>query len=130
MDASWLDEISYEPNEPVLIIAEGILMYFHEEDIKKLFKLLINAFPNAEMYFDVVHSYFVGQGISAKFNWGIKKAKDIKNIDSKIQLVESWSTGNLHKERQDLYFRMMNFISSIRNRSQILHIRFRASERK
>ncbi len=125
LDTSWLAEVPYKTHEPVLIIAEGLLMYFHEEDLKKLFKLLINAFSNAEMYFDVVHSYFIGKGVSSNFNWGITKAKDIEKIDSKIQLVESWSTGNLHKHRQDLYFRMFNFMSTIRNRSQILHIRFK-----
>jgi O-Methyltransferase involved in polyketide biosynthesis len=122
LNASWLDEIPYEEKEPVLIIAEGILMYFHEEELKRLFELLISKFHGADMYFDVVHSFFVGQGVSAKFIWGIKKAKDIEAINPGIELIESWSTGNLLKKRQDMYFRIMNFMSGVRNRSQILHV--------
>lgn len=121
----WLEGIPYKEGEPVLIIAEGILMYFSEEELKNFFGFLVKKFKNAEMYFDVVHKYFIGKGVSAKFTWGISKAKDIEKIHSHIELVESWSTGNLHKERQERYFRIMNFLGSIRNRSQILHIRFK-----
>ena len=125
LDENWLDEVPYEEGEPVLIFAEGILMYFTEAQLKKFFGFLTKKFKNAEMCFDVVHSYFVGKGVSAPFVWGIEKAKDIEAVDSNIELVQSWSTGDLHKERQNLYFRIMNVVSSIRNRSQILHIRFR-----
>ncbi|MCX7920836.1 MAG: class I SAM-dependent methyltransferase [Clostridia bacterium] len=123
-DSSWVNDVDIDTTEPVLIIAEGILMYFKEEEVKKIFNVLYNAFPNAEMYFDVVHTYFIGKGVSANFNWGIDKGKDIENLHPGIRLVESWSTGDLHKKRQTLFFRVMNIFTSIRNRSQILHINF------
>ncbi len=124
-DSSWVDEADVRADEPVLIIAEGILMYFKEEDVKKVFDILISHFPNAEMYFDVVHTYFVGKGVSANFNWGIDAAKQIESCHQSIKLLESWSTGDLFKKRQSLFFKIMNISSSIRNRSQILHINFK-----
>ncbi|WP_455718738.1 class I SAM-dependent methyltransferase [Anaerosporobacter sp.] len=125
LNESWLEDIPYKEEEPVLIIAKGILMFFSEEELKYFFSFLVKKLKNVDMYFDVVHKYFEGKGVSTKFTWGISKAKDIEKIDSHIELVESWSTGNLHKERQDRCFQIMNFLGSIRNRSQILHIRFK-----
>lgn len=124
LDSSWVDDIGISPEEPVLIIAEGILMYLKEEDVKRVFSILVGSFPGAEMYFDVVHTYFVDKGVSSDFVWGIDTAKQIENLHESIKLVESWSTGDLCKNRQSLFFRIMNISSSIRNRSQILHIKF------
>lgn len=124
LDSSWVDDIGISPEEPVLIIAEGILMYLKEEDVKRVFSILAGSFPGAEMYFDVVHTYFVDKGVSSDFVWGIDTAKQIENLHESIKLVESWSTGDLCKNRQSLFFRIMNISSSIRNRSQILHIKF------
>ena len=69
LDSSWVDDIGISPEEPVLIIAEGILMYLKEEDVKRVFSILAGSFPGAEMYFDVVHTYFVGKGVSSDFVW-------------------------------------------------------------
>lgn len=124
LDSSWVNDIGISPEEPVLIIAEGILMYLKEEDVKKVFGILTSRFPGAEMYFDVVHTNFVGKGVSSDFVWGIDTARQIENLHDSIKLVESWSTGDLCKNRQSLFFRIMNISSSIRNRSQILHIKF------
>ena len=77
------------------------------------------------MFFDVVHSYFVGKGISCQFLWGLDKASDIEKMSENIELIQSWSTGNLHRERQSLMFRILNIFPSTRSRSQILHIRFK-----
>jgi O-methyltransferase involved in polyketide biosynthesis len=124
LDDTWIQDVGKENGNNIVIIAEGLLMYFSEEDVKRIFQLLSNNFPNATMYFDVVHSFFVGKGISSAFNWGLDKAKNIKKLNHNIQLVHSWSTGNILKNRQSLFLRIMNFLPSTRNRSQILKIKF------
>lgn len=123
LDSSWTKDI--QSSENIVIIAEGLLMYFNEEEIKQIFKTIAENYQGAHMYFDVVHSFFVGKGISSKFLWGIDQANDIEQYNPHIALINSWSTGNLHKERQSLFFRIMNVLPSTRNRSQILHIQFK-----
>jgi O-methyltransferase involved in polyketide biosynthesis len=122
LDESWPSELKEVNSENIIIIAEGLLMYFSEEDVLRIFDLLTKHFKGAHMYFDVVHSYFVGKGISSAFLWGLDKAKDIEKLNPNIRLVHSWSTGDLLKNRQPLFLRMMNILPSTRNRSQILHI--------
>lgn len=129
LDTSWVYDIDTSGNSNVIIIAEGLLMYFAEEDVYQIFHCLSKHFANADMYFDVVHSYFVGKKISNDFLWGLDRATDIEKIDNHIKLVDSWSTGNLLKERQSLFFRIMNVFMSTKNRSQILHINITGQDR-
>jgi O-methyltransferase involved in polyketide biosynthesis len=124
LDPSWTEDIQINPAEFTVIIAEGLLMYFPENKVKQIMSIIGKKFSGSHMYFDVVHSYFVGKGISSKFLWGIDKAKDIEKMGERIALVNSWSTGDLHKERQSLFFRVMNILPATKNRSQIIHICF------
>ncbi len=124
LDPTWTAEINVADGTAVILIAEGLLMYFSEEDVRGLFALLSQRFPGAHMFFDVVHSNFVNKKISSTFTWGMDKARDIEKQNPNIRLMQAWSTGDLLKERQSRLLRMLNFIPATRNRSQILHIQF------
>lgn len=49
-DEQWLEEIP--TGKPVLIIAEGLLMYLHEAEVRQLLKRLIDRFGTGELIFD------------------------------------------------------------------------------
>ena len=123
-DSDWTKVLDRLNSEKIVIIAEGLLMYFSEQEVRQLLHMLADRFPDAQMFFDVVHSYFVGKGISSVFQWGMDNAMDVERLEPNVRLVQSWSTGKLLKNRQSLFFRMMNILPNTRNRSQILHIRF------
>ena len=125
LDITWMEEIHPYKNGRVIIIAEGLLMYFPKEDVSKILALLANHFPGADMFFDVVHSYFINKKISSTFLWGVDNAKDIKKLHPAVELVQSWSAGNLLKERQPIILKLLNILPATKNRSQILHIRFK-----
>ena len=122
LDSAWVSEINTSGS--VVIIAEGLLMYFTEENVALIFELLANHFPEAHMFFDVIHTFFINKKISSTFLWGIDNAKDIEKLDARVKLIQSWSTGNLLKNRQPLLLKIFNFLPSTRNRSQVLHIQF------
>ncbi len=125
LDEEWVRHLEGISPEKVIILAEGLLMYFTGEEVKRLFHMLAKHFPGAHMLFDVVHSFFVGKGISHPFLWGLDKAQQIEGLDPHIRLTESWSMGDLLKERQSPFMRILNLLPSTRNRSQILHIEFK-----
>lgn len=125
LDETWTDEINVSKSSTVIIIAEGLLMYLTEEEVSKVMELLTKRFPGADMFFDVIHSYFVKKKISSTFMWGIDQARDIELLNNNIKLIQAWSSGNLLKERQPLILRLLNFLPGTRNRSQILHIQFK-----
>ena len=50
-DLRWIDRIA-DKTRPVLIIAEGLFMYLHEEEVKALMVNLQQAFPGSILVFD------------------------------------------------------------------------------
>ncbi|RCX21340.1 O-methyltransferase involved in polyketide biosynthesis [Fontibacillus phaseoli] len=125
LDTTWTEQIHFDKNSKVVIIAEGLLMYFSENDVSKILTLLAREFPRAHMFFDVVHSYFINKKISSTFLWGINNAKEIEKLHPAVELIQSWSAGNLLKERQPMILRLLNILPATKNRSQILHIQFK-----
>ncbi|WP_022818925.1 class I SAM-dependent methyltransferase [Fusobacterium russii] len=97
LEESWAEQIKEE--KEVLIILEGILMYFKEEEIKNLFKILKKYFPNA-----IILAEFSRPGlikyqkkhdtlskVSATLYWGISKSKDIEKIAPEVKFIEEWN---------------------------------------
>lgn len=125
LDDTWIEDLTISKNSTIIIIAEGLLMYFTKEEVSTILTLLSKNFPEAHMFFDVVHSYFINKKISSTFLWGIDHAKDIQNLCKDVTLIQAWSAGNLLKERQPLILRLLNFLPATKNRSQILHIQFK-----
>lgn len=127
LDTTWTEQIHSCENSRVILIAEGLLMYFSKEEVIQILALIANRFPGAHLFFDVVHSYFVHKKISSTFLWGIDQAKDIEKLHSSIELIQSWSAGDILKERQPILLRLLNILPATKNRSQILHIQFRSN---
>jgi len=107
-DLSWMDDMD-AAGQKTLIIAEGLLMYFTEEDIRVLFKQLAARFPGAEMLFEMLAPFLVGKskhhdavskiGSRAEFKWGLKDSREIETWDVHIRFMEEWDYFDFHKER-------------------------------
>lgn len=126
MDFSWIDEIGSTQDAKVLIIAEGLLPYFHESEIIKLFEQLIKSFPHSEMFLTVLHTFLVGKEITqgTKFLWGIKESADIEKINDSIKLIEFWRSSDLFKNRQNIIMRILSMITPAgKNLNRVLHVK-------
>lgn len=84
LDYSWMDVI--DGSKPVLIISEGVFMYFPEEDLRPLVLEVFKRFPHAEMAFDTIPPFLAKRSnlhtevrkYNAPFRWGLGRAKDLK----------------------------------------------------
>lgn len=133
-DYSWINEIARD-DKPVLIIAEGLLMYFPEQEVKDLTNRLVTAFPNAEMLFEMVTPAMVkasgekGQTerfqMAATFNWGITGGKEIETYNNGIKFIEEWNYLDYHKPRWNL-IRLLALIPAYKNSycNRIVHLVF------
>jgi O-methyltransferase involved in polyketide biosynthesis len=134
-DYSWFDAVDYH-NEPILIIAEGLFMYFEEQQIKDLFRPLIDHFPNAELLIEMIPPIMVGKAkhhdslktmeVPPEFKWAIKNSREIETWDRRIQLIKEWSYYNYSKKRWKLFgfIARLPFLRSMMN-CRISHLRFR-----
>lgn len=86
--ASKIKRCSRNITHSILIIAEGILMYFTHEEIKSLFNALVKAFPNAEVLFEMMtptvakmsKHHDTASKLGVKFNWGITSGKEMEVV--------------------------------------------------
>jgi O-methyltransferase involved in polyketide biosynthesis len=96
-DLGWTDIIS--PRDcPVLVIAEGLLMYLKEEDVKALIRKLKETFPGCGLVFDA-YSVLTAKSVEkhpsikktgAAIHWGIDDATAIEQWVEGIRLKEEW----------------------------------------
>ncbi len=133
-DYSWIDEIPTD--KPVLIIAEGILMYFTELEVKELMDKLVESFDDVEMLLETIPSSLVNQSkkqdiiknqyqIDAEFQWGIKREKEIEKLNSRIKFIDDWHYFDYHRDRWKS-IRWLSLIPTFKNRfgNRIVHVKF------
>lgn len=104
-DYSWIDEIS--PANPVLLIAEGILMYFSEHEVKELLNKLVAGFPQAEMLLEAMTPTIVRMSrrhdaigkMDAEFKWGVAGSKELEQYNNRIKVINEWNYFDYHKDR-------------------------------
>lgn len=132
-DPSWMDEVKAE-GKPVLLIAEGLFMYFEEAKLKSLFKQLLERFPGAELLFEMLAPMLVGRSKrhdavskigSAEFKWGLIDARDVAHWHPNIEFIEEWNYSDYYKERWG-WFRCIARLPFLGPRvsSRIVHLRF------
>ncbi len=108
LDFSWMDEIAHT-GTPVLIIAEGLLMYFSEDEVRNLFRGLADRFPGAEILFEMLSPLLVGRsarhdalgrtGGKAEFRWGLGNARKMEDWAPGIVFLEEWNYFDFHRDR-------------------------------
>ena len=98
-DLRWLDEVPRD--RPALLIAEGVLHYLSEAEVKALLNAVVGHFPSGQMIFDVCHPSVVrrvGSKVGrtgATYKWGLDDPQDIKQLEPKLELIKEFRTREL-----------------------------------
>jgi O-methyltransferase involved in polyketide biosynthesis len=98
-DLRWLGDVSR--NRPGLLIAEGVLHYLAETDVKALLNAVVTHFHGGQMIFDICNSMIVKRagsnvgGTGATYKWGLDDPQDIKRLEQKLELVKEYSMHEL-----------------------------------
>jgi O-methyltransferase involved in polyketide biosynthesis len=132
-DYSWINEIKVD--KPVLIIIEGVLMYFTEQQVNELFNKLVSSFKSAEMLIEITNPHLVKQSkeedlinkqykINAILKWGIKNGKVIEKLNNNIEFIEEWHYFDYHRDRWRI-IRWLSLIPLFKNRfgNRIVHLK-------
>jgi O-methyltransferase involved in polyketide biosynthesis len=93
-DLAWLDAIPGDT--PVLVVAEGLMMYLHEKDGTALFRRITGQFPSGQIAFDgysgamvrLVSRLATVRGAKVELVWGIDDPHDLEEQVPKLHLVE------------------------------------------
>ncbi|MGG3772944.1 class I SAM-dependent methyltransferase [Heyndrickxia faecalis] len=133
-ELGWLEKIPR--NKPVMIIAEGMLEYLTEEEVKGLLNRLTSYFPNGQIAFDVMNSFAINSGknelkktTGAVHKWAVDDIHDVDKLDSKLKRVANLSIfkskyiHNLPFKTRLLYFSMC-IIPGFRNMMRLILYKF------
>ena len=93
-DLGWLDEV---PRDRVgLLIAEGVLHYLSETEVKALLNAVVAHFPGGQMIFDICNPWIVKRagsnvgGTGATYKWGLDDPQDIRKLEPKLELIKEY----------------------------------------
>lgn len=95
-DWGWMDKIECS-SKPVLVIAEGLLMYLHEQDIKLLLVKMRDKFKDIIFIFDAYSVLTAKQAkkhpslkkTGATIHWGIDSPKTLESFGSGISHIKT-----------------------------------------
>lgn len=131
-DSAWLDSV--KGTGPACVIAEGLLMYLREEEIKGLYTALQKRLPGSEIAFDA-YSRMTAKSAGnhpslkktgAQIHWGIDDAHEIERWGTGIHLLEEW----YFTDSEDisalafgdrLLFRTMGAFTAAKKAHRVLH---------
>jgi O-methyltransferase involved in polyketide biosynthesis len=97
LDDHWLSQVKRHADARVLLIAEGLLSYFTEEQHREVFARLADNFPGQEMLFQtsapsimggfVQHSALPKLRTNADLRWGLEESTQVSSLNPKVQFI-------------------------------------------
>lgn len=96
-DLNWTNAVA-AVDQPVLIVAEGLLMYLSETDVKRLVLRLREVFPDCRLIADVFSRMTARSATKhpslkqtgASIGWGIDDPREVEDWAQGIRLLEEW----------------------------------------
>ena len=123
LDPRWTSEVD-AGERPVLIIMEGLLMYFEEKDVKRVIHMMQRQFPNATLVLELLSEKIVkktdmADAVSktgAVFQWGVSSGRDVENLNANLKFIEETNLADKMYLKMGIY-KMLSKISFIKNLS-------------
>ena len=115
-DYGWIETVKSH-KKPVLIIIEGVLMYFEPEKVKSFFEEICKRFDNTTILFDMLAFSLVGHskqhdslrkvGKNVNFKWSLLNTKEMETWNPKIHLEKEYYMSKHDKGRYPFIFKML-----------------------
>jgi methyltransferase (TIGR00027 family) len=136
LDDDWVAEIRRYAKGQVLFVAEGLFMYFTEEEHRKIFTCLAENFPGQEMVFHTMApSLIQGLGqyslvskarMKVEMQWGLDDSKQVSALNSRVEFVNEFSLLEGSYEQLPEPVRQKLSPAMAKAVAKIVHVRFRA----
>lgn len=128
-DSAWPLMVAYEEPEQLVFLADNLLCYLQESEVRRLFDLIASNFPGALLYCDVVSRASRRLKLPETYVFRLNKVTDIKYMEYRVKIEQTWSAGALYPEKQSLSTRMLNRLPLYRDTNQILRLRFNKQQK-
>lgn len=94
LDDAWMRLIPKD--KPLLFIAEGLLVYFEEDQVRSLMGRIADSFPGADLLVDGTSAVFLDLRVpgidpdSTPFKWGVSSFRELEQWHPAISLQKEW----------------------------------------
>jgi O-methyltransferase involved in polyketide biosynthesis len=98
-DEGWLETVRRLRPRPVMLLAEGVFLYFTEVQVCGLFRRFQEHFPGCELVCDGQTPFMIWAnnlqlavgGIKARLQWGLKTGRDPEGWAPGIRMLDEWN---------------------------------------
>ncbi|MHC4149395.1 MAG: class I SAM-dependent methyltransferase [Planctomycetota bacterium] len=129
LDFSWVKDIAKA--KKTLFIAEGLFIYFTEEQVKSIVLTIKENFPGSELLFEVYspmmskawHRHPHLRKAFSMFKWGVDTGRRLEKWAAGIDFLREWHYMDRYPRRWR-WMRLFRFIPTLRKVMKIVHLRF------
>ena len=115
-DEAWMNTVAAH-GKPVLLVIEGVLMYFEETQVQDFFKQVARRLPHAQLAFDTIPKAYIGQSKHhdalgkmdkpPEFRWAISGTDDIRRLMPGVEIIEEAGLSSVCKPRYPWLLRLL-----------------------
>jgi O-methyltransferase involved in polyketide biosynthesis len=130
----WLEAVKAHGPRPILFLAETVLVYLVEAQVKSLVLTLRDRFPGAELVFDgwrpfevwLGNRYLSGSQFAGLMRWGLWRGQALQGWGDGVHLLDEWGFFDQPEPRMDS-FRWMAPLFRIFKPIRIFHFQLGAT---
>ncbi|MEM7482778.1 MAG: class I SAM-dependent methyltransferase [Acidobacteriota bacterium] len=133
LDHEWMARFAVEHpgSRPLLFVAEGVLMYFSEAEVRALLCAMAEVFPGATLLAELISPLMARNSqrhpiskTSATFQWGIQNTGVIETWSERLRFVEEWCYVDRYARRWSWKVRTLKHLPGMRRMIRIARLRF------
>lgn len=123
-ESAWLDEVPAD--RPTLVIAEGVLPYLDEADVRQLLRRLTDRFGTGELLFDGIPRWMTRW--SKLFRWAISDGREIERWNPRLTYVTNVAVmakfEQIPRPGYRLFYRLMSRSQWINDIARLFRFQF------
>jgi O-methyltransferase involved in polyketide biosynthesis len=139
LDFRWIEHLA-TTQKNILFIAEGLVMYLPENDVKSLVLKMQQQFPRCELICEVENMFVVNLlkkerwkkkfqrdyhlGPDATIRFGIRNGKDLEQWDQDIRFLDEWTVFDDHEKKLG-WMKLFAFSKRLKKAQWIVHYQLR-----
>lgn len=135
LDYTWMDQVASAQTQ-VLFVAEGLLMYLPETEVKGLVLELQCRFPGCELVCEVENSFVIKTlqkerwrkkfqrdhhlGPEVTMHFGVREGRDLETWGAGIRFLDEWTIFDDHEKKLG-WMNLFRFSEKLRKAQWIVH---------
>lgn len=121
-DTAWMDRLrTAHPDGDFIFVAEGVLMYFYERQVKAFLHAIASRFGGGQVWLDVCGRTMLKAGVKpdslrqsgAQIRSGITDGHEVERWEPRLRLIEQAIYQRMHTRRWSLPMRLLALMPGV-----------------